>query len=330
MKQQQFEAKYRDEWLRFEEQLEGLESPSKENPVDLSYFASHYRKICYYLALAQERRYSPHLIDKLNGIALRGHQQLYQHKSNVLYNIVAFVVAGFPQHVRQHAKLIALSSALFYGPALIFGLLVLFNPSLIFSFQSPDQVADLVAMYNPERNAEAAEKRGSGQDLVMFGFYIKNNIGIGFQTFASGILFGLGSMFFLIFNGLAFGAASGFLSSLDYDIPFYSFVITHGAFELTAITIAGAAGMKLGFSLLNPGRLSRKQALLTAGRESIQLVYGVIFFLLIAAFVEAFWSSSSILTPTVKFAVGGSMWVLVFVYFYWGGRNTATMRENHQ
>lgn len=329
MKQQQFEAKYRDEWQLFEEQLERLESANSTD-TNLSNFASHYRKICYYLALAQERRYSPHLIDKLNGIALRGHQQLYQHKSNIIYNIIAFIVSGFPQHVRKHAKLIGLASALFYGPAIIFGLLVYFSPSLMFSFQSPDQVADLVSMYNPESNAEAAQSRDSEEDLVMFGFYIRNNIGIGFQTFASGILFGLGSMFFLIFNGLALGAASGFLSSLDYDIPFYSFVITHGAFELTAITIAGAAGIKLGFSLLNPGLLSRKQALIIAGRESIQLVYGVMFFLLIAAFIEAFWSSSSILTPTVKFSVGSIMWVGVFSYFYWCGRSSKPSQEELQ
>ena len=329
MKQQQFEAKYRNEWQEFESQLELLET-KKTSETDLTLFSKNYRKICYYLALAQERRYSPDMINRLNGIALRGHQQLYQHKSNVLHNILTFIISGFPQQIRQHANLIGLASALFYGPALIFGLLVYFNPSLMFSFQSPDQVADLVAMYNPANNAESAETRGSEQDLVMFGFYIRNNIGIGFQTFASGILFGLGSIFFLMFNGLALGGASGFLSSLEYNVPFYSFVITHGAFELTAITIAGAAGMKLGFSLLSPGKNSRKQALLNAGKESIQLVYGVIFFLLIAAFIEAFWSSSSTITSTIKFTVGGSLWALVFAYFYFGGRGTHQSSQPNQ
>lgn len=319
MKQQLFEQKYAGEWNFFESQLEQLES-KKKSDTDLTEFAKHYRKICYYLALAQERQYSPYLIDQLNGIALRGHQQLYQHKSSVLYSILSFIISGFPQHVRKNAKLIYVSSALFYGPAFVFGLLVFFTPSLMFSFQSPDQVADLVSMYNPANNAEAAEARDSKGDLIMFGFYIKNNIGIGFQTFASGILWGLGSIFFLVFNGLALGAASGFLSSLEYNEPFYSFVIGHGAFELTAIVISGAAGMKLGFSLLIPRQKSRKQALLDAGKESIQLVYGVIFFLVIAAFLEAFWSSSSTITPTIKFLVGGSFWVLVFAYFYWGGR----------
>lgn len=325
MKQQQFEAKYAYEWQEFETQLEQLES-QKVQEADLTHFAKHYRKICYYLALAQERRYSPDIISRLNGIALRGHQQLYQHKSSVLHSLLVFVISGFPQQIRKHGQLIGFASLLFYGPALIFGLLVYFNPSLMFSFQSPAQVADLVAMYNPANNMESSQARGSEEDLLMFGYYIQNNIGIGFQTFASGILYGLGSIFFLVFNGLALGAASGFLSSLEYHVPFYSFVITHGSFELTAITIAGAAGMKLGFSLLAPGQKSRKQALLDAGKESIQLVYGVIFFLLVAAFLEAFWSSSSTLTPAIKFTVGGLLWVLIFAYFYWGGRSAKKTR----
>ena len=126
MKQQQFEAKYGYEWQEFEEQLEHLESRSKEE-MDFKDFPKNYRKICYYLALAQERRYSPELIDRLNGIALRGHQQLYQHKSGILYSLLLFILSGFPQSVRQHSRLIWLATALFYGPALIFGLLVFFS-----------------------------------------------------------------------------------------------------------------------------------------------------------------------------------------------------------
>jgi len=322
MKQQQFESLYATEWQQFESQVEHLEA-KKSSTANFNGFAKHYRRICYYLALAQERRYSPDLIDHLNDIALRGHQQLYQHRSSVVYNVLQFILIGFPQQFRKHAKLIGFASALFYGPAFIFGLLIYFNPSLMFSFQSPGQVADLVSMYNPTNNAVSAEARGSEEDLLMFGYYIQHNIGIGFQTFASGILFGLGSIFFLVFNGLALGAAAGFLSSLEYNTPFYSFVISHGAFELTAITISGAAGMKLGFSLLAPGQKSRKQALLDAGKDSIALVYGVIFFLLIAAFLEAFWSSSSTLTASIKFAVGTCLWILVFAYFYWGGRRAS-------
>ncbi len=127
----------------------------------------------------------------------------------------------------------------------------------------------------------------------MFGFYIMNNIGIAFQTFASGVLLGLGSLFFLLFNGLMIGSVAGHLTQIGYVQTFWPFVIGHGAFELTAITFAGAAGLKLGWALLAPGRLTRGEALRLAARRSVQLIAGVIVLLLLAAFTEACWSSIS-------------------------------------
>ncbi|MCG8313984.1 MAG: stage II sporulation protein M, partial [Pseudomonadales bacterium] len=194
------------------------------------------------------------------------------------------------------------------------------NPSLAFSFFTPDQVQQFSDMYNPAMNNDMREARGSSDDLMMFGFYIKNNIGIGFQTFASGLLFGLGTLFFLIYNGLAIGGVAGYLTHLGYIESFYPFVIGHGSFELTAIGIAGAAGMKLGFALLMPGKLSRKQALLENAKNSIALVYGVILFLLIAAFIEAFWSPAASIPDSVKYGVGGGLWLFVLLYLVLAGR----------
>ena len=96
---------------------------------------------------------------------------------------------------------------------------------------------------------------------MMFGFYIRNNIGIAFQCFAGGIFAGLGSLFFLAFNGVAAGSPAGYLTARGHGETFYSFVVTHGAFELTAIVLAGAAGLRLGHALLVPGRHTRRAAL---------------------------------------------------------------------
>ncbi|HEX4937885.1 MAG TPA: stage II sporulation protein M, partial [Candidatus Kapabacteria bacterium] len=157
-------------------------------------------------------------------------------------------------------------------------------------------------------------------DFVMFGFYIKNNIGIGFQTFASGILLGIGALFHLIFNGVAIGTVAGYLTELGHTETFWPFVVGHGAFELTGIAISGAAGLKLGYGLLCPGRLTRRQSLINAAREAMPLVYGVFFLLLIAAFVEAFWSSSTNLPDTAKYVAGASFWLLVISYLCLGVR----------
>jgi uncharacterized membrane protein SpoIIM required for sporulation len=155
----------------------------------------------------------------------------------------------------------------------------------------------------------------------MFGFYIKNNIGIGFQTFASGFVLGIGAVFNLLYNGIVLGAVMGYMTELGYTETFFPFVIGHGAFELTGIAIAGAAGLKLGYGLLCPGALTRKQSLMKAAQQSMQLVYGVLLLLLVAAFIEAFWSSSSYLSNAAKYTAGASFWVLVLSYFALGARH---------
>ncbi|MNL26723.1 hypothetical protein D3C87_1482690 [compost metagenome] len=147
-----------------------------------------------------------------------------------------------------------------------------------------------------------------------------HNIGIAFQTFASGLLFGLGSAFFLFFNGLMIGAVAGHLTHIGFGQTFWSFVIGHGAFELTAIALAGAAGLQLGWALIAPGRLPRAEALRLAARKSVLLICGVMLFLLIAAFIEAYWSSTTAPTPMTKYLVGAVLWMLVAGYLLFAGR----------
>jgi uncharacterized membrane protein SpoIIM required for sporulation len=97
-------------------------------------------------------------------------------------------------------------------------------------------------------------------------------------------------------------------------------VVGHGAFELTAIVFSGAAGLKLGYSLLNPGPFSRRDALRLAGQEAIPMLYGIILMLVIAAFMEAFWSSNASLAISVKYTVGAACWILVLLYSLSGKR----------
>ena len=92
----------------------------------------------------------------------------------------------------------------------------------------------------------------------MFGFYIRHNVGIAFQCFAAGLFAGVGSLFFLAYNGALIGAVAGYLTERGLAATFFSFVVTHSAFELTAIVLSGAAGLRLGTRLLAPGRQTRR------------------------------------------------------------------------
>jgi len=320
VKQELFEQHHRPQWEAFARQLDALERTRRRQRDPVTGFAESYRELCHHLALAQERRYSPHLIDYLNQLALRGHQQLYQSHHNVWHYMVQFILLEFPLACRREWRFIAVSAVLFFGSLLIMAAATYHHPSLVFSVYPDTAVEDFTRMYDPASKALQDEKRDAGDDFTMFGFYIKNNIGIGFQTFASGFLLGLGALFNLLFNGIAIGAVMGYLTERGFGVTFYPFVIGHGAFELTGIAIAGAAGLKLGYGLLSPGRLSRKQSLINAAREAMPLVYGMFFLLLLAAFVEAFWSSSSRLPDLVKYLAGSGFWLLVLAYLGSGAR----------
>ena len=321
MKQHLFEQRHTADWQRFSALLEQLEQGKAEAKA-CENFAAEYRHLCQHLALAEERGYSSHLIDQLQHLAMRGHQQFYRHRSHLGAQMIGFILAGFPQLVRREWRSVLAGCLLFFGSLITMGLLTWQFPELIYGLLDPAQVSDMERMYDPDaRRIGRFSERDAADDWMMFGFYIMNNIGIAFQTFASGLLFGLGSLFFLLFNGLMIGAVAGHLTRIGYSETFWSFVIGHGAFELTAIAFAGAAGLKLGWALLAPGRLSRSEALRQTAKHSIQLVAGVIFFLTIAAFIEAFWSSMTYTTPTIKYIVGAALWLLVIVYFVFAGRH---------
>jgi uncharacterized membrane protein SpoIIM required for sporulation len=320
MKQSLFESRHQPEWQRLREQLDLLER-GKAKPEDCQGFPQAYRRLCQHLALAQERGYSSYLIDPLQQLALRGHQQLYRQRSPLSAHVLGFMLAGFPRLVREQWRFVLTASLLFFGSLLGIGLLMYLFPDLIYSVVSTQQVAEMQSMYDPTsgRLGRAAE-RAASDDWVMFGYYIMHNIGIAFQTFASGLLLGVGSVFFLFFNGLMIGAIAGHLTQIGSGPVFWPFVIGHGAFELTAIVLSGAAGLKLGWALIAPGRLTRGEALLRAARKSVQLVGGVIVFLLIAAFIEAYWSSLTWPAPWIKYLVGAGLWTLVGLYLIYAGR----------
>ncbi|MCU7650553.1 stage II sporulation protein M [Pseudomonas piscis] len=320
MKQSLFESRHQAQWQHFAQLLEQLEQ-GRAKAEQCQTFVQDYRRLCQHLALAQERGYSSYLIDPLQQLALRGHQQLYRRRTAISANVLGFLLAGFPRLVRQEWRLVTIASLLFFVSLLGIGLLVYLYPELIYSLISQQQVSEMRGMYDPAAgHLGRAVERASSEDWVMFGYYIMHNIGIAFQTFASGLLFGLGSVFFLVFNGLIIGAIGGHLTQIGFGQTFWPFVIGHGAFELTAIALSGAAGLKLGWALIAPGRLPRGEALLQAARISVQLVYGVIVFLLIAAFIEAYWSSMTWPASWVKYSVGTALWALVLSYLALAGR----------
>ncbi len=139
-------------------------------------------------------------------------------------------------------------------PTLALGIAVYRRPELILSIVDSRTAAEFEHMYDPASPA-IGRLRDSGSDWAMFGFYIMNNIGIAFQCYVTGLLFGVGSVWYLVFNGAFGGAIGGYIASMGYGGTFFPFIATHSAFEVTAIILSGAAGLRIGRSVLLPGTL---------------------------------------------------------------------------
>lgn len=318
MKQRNFEDRHQTLWHTFGKRLTLLEGGESDQKTALpsSEFPKAYRQICQQLAIARERHYSPNLINYLNQLTLRAYQQLHKRPSNRLMDIMDFIVQGFPNRVRQEAALFWLCSGLFYVPLVSMAGVVYMTPEMIYTLLDQTNVMEYEAMYQAGQH----DQRAADSDVLMLGYYIYNNISIGFRTFAMGIVFGIGAIITLLFNGLLIGAVAGYLAAQGYAETFFPFIVGHGAFELTAIVIAGMAGLKLGLALLAPGRYSRLDALRRAATDSVRLIYGAAGMLLLAAFIEAFWSSNHTLPATLRYSVGGVFWVLVLFYLGLAGR----------
>ncbi|MBW8831783.1 MAG: stage II sporulation protein M [Burkholderiales bacterium] len=325
----QFETAYRPIWDELEEALDRVEGaprfrkkkperwPDKTLPA--TKLAALYRTTCEHLALSRSRDYPSYITSGLEELTQRAHQVIYRRSDNSFARFAQLFLVEVPQAVRAH-RLYMWTAALVFGlPLFIIGVLCYVDPGFVLSLQSVETVKNFDSMYGPSTEA-IGRTRSAGTDWNMFGFYIMHNIGIAFRCFAGGVFFGLGSLFALAYNGAIIGSIAGYLTVRGYTENFYSFVITHGAFELTAIVISGAAGLALGHAMLAPRRLTRMQALKKAATEAVPLIYGATAMLFIAAALEAFWSSSRWVAPPVKYTVGGFFWVIIILYLGWQGR----------
>ena len=318
-----FETLYQPEWDELEAELREIHKGGllKDDAaaIDGERVASLYRRACEHLALARARAYPRYLLDRLEKLTSDAHQVIYQHRDYGFARIRRAALYDFPRAVRAHASYVWVSTALFVIPMLLVGWVVYQNPDLILSVVDFQTAAQYEEMYSDD-NATIGAMRDADSDWTMFGFYIRNNISVAFRLFAGGLIAGVGSIFFILLNGVHVGAIAGYLTERGLASTFYSFVATHGAFELTAFFLAGGAGLRLGHSLIAPGRNTRRQSLVLAARETMIIIYGVVVMLLIAAAIEAFWSSARWLPLPLKYSVAGVCWFSVIAYFTLQGR----------
>jgi uncharacterized membrane protein SpoIIM required for sporulation len=311
-------------WNEFAKLIAGKRSDLKKGAVS---FVHEFREITQDINTAKSYGFDPAIIERLNALINEGNQILYAQRNWTLKEPLKFIWRTFPQKVRSQWKGILAVTLLFYGLSIFFSLLCIRFPGVAEELVSPYQLKGLVEMYNPQ-NARFLKPRSVSNDADMFGFYIYNNISIAFRAFAGGMIAGIGSLFILCFNAGYLGIVTGHLINAGFAQTFFPFVIAHSAFEITAIIFSAYAGLLLGYRFFITKGLTRGASVKKAGRDAFPIITGSAIMLVIAAVIEAFWSSRHTFPFMLRITFGISMWILTLLYFLFAGRKSAGEKIN--
>lgn len=284
-------------------------------------FAALYRAACADLALADAYNLPAGTVAYLHRLVARAHNQLYRSRRFDLARWGHELFHEVPRRLRND-KCLRVALLIFWG---------LFFASFFFARQSPEFLNTLVGKSQLEglrdMYSKSLDRQNASVSGEMNGFYIYHNISIALECFAWGLIFGVGGLVDLVFNAVQLGAAFGYMTTVPEWHNFSQFVTAHGPFELTAIAVAAAAGMRLGFSIINTQGQSRIASLQQAGREAMPTMGAAMVMLAIAAMIEAFLSPST--APyAVKAGVAIASSILLVFYIFILGRPRAADDAN--
>ena len=312
MKRAAFVTLRRPAWQRFEALLTRADASGRLTGDEVATLSQLFRGLCHDLATIRSRGWGRDLERYLNDLVVRGHGRFYRSPGLPAIEALRFLMGGFPRLLRAHARYFWLATALFVVPALVSGLLVARDSSLAVYVLPGTMLESLEQMHSGTREGPAAP-------MGMAGFYVWNNAGLAFRCFATGIFFGAGTVFYLVHNGIFLGTVAGYLGARGHGGDLLGFVAGHSSLELTAIVVAGAAGLLIGHALVCPAPFTWRESLRRRGRTGAQLALGAGAMLVAAAAVEAGWSPLA-LPAEIKYAVGALLWALVAVYLGFAGR----------
>ena len=312
---------HKPHWDRLEEltrrgQANGLRSLTHRQLSELGLL---YHQVAADLASLREDWSAERHAAYLNQLLGRAHSCLYTVRRSRPLHILNFYRYTFPLVFRATLAYTATAFAVFAAAALVGAILVLQDPAFARSLIPPHVVADIE--HKKLWTGSIVSMKPLASSIIM-----TNNLTVTFFTFAYGILFGVGTIFLLAFNGLLLGTIATACARAGISKALWSFVLPHGVLELTAIFIAGGAGLLLARALIAPGDWSRRDALAWHGRRAVQLILGCIPMLVLAGIIEGFVSPLG-WAPRWKFIFAALTAILGAGYLtgVWGKRTRETL-----
>jgi len=280
---------------------------------ELEELGALYRQAASDLAIARRDFARDRVTRYLESLVGRTHQAVYQQPSRGWASLRNWITVGYPRAFREAWRYTLVAFLVFLIPFLITLVGTLAEPRLGRIILPPGEFVEQVEQGETWLDVESGDRPLFASSIAT------NNIQVTFIAFAGGVIFGLGTVFVLVNNGLQIGAVAGLASSYGLGDELWSFVAGHGWIELTVIFIAGGCGLRIGYALLRPGFLPRRIALSEAANKAMRLMAGCVPLLLIAGLIEGFISPSS-LHWSIRLAIGFGAWLAFMVYVLLAGR----------
>jgi uncharacterized membrane protein SpoIIM required for sporulation/uncharacterized RDD family membrane protein YckC len=277
-------------------------------------FAARYRELAADLARARTYGVDPRVLEYLERVVSAGHNALYGRHTGHRVPIVRLVLRELPAAVVEARAFVLAALLLFALPAATGYLAVRERPSMAEDVLPDEMIARARAGAGHRAEGIGYAEAPSMYLPVVASHIITNNVQVAFFAFAFGITAGIGTLVLLALNGLFFGAVLGLFAHYGLAGWLLTFVAGHGVLELTAIFIAGGAGLLVARGLIAPGDLTRRDALVLAGRRAAQLVAAAVLLLCLAGTIEGLLSASDA-APVYKYAVSAASGVLLASYF---------------
>lgn len=258
--------------------------------AELDELVKLYQRTSTHLSYARTHFPDPALLARLSRLVASAGGLIYGTRPRTLRAAGRFFTTTFPAAVWNVRRLVLASAALFFLPALVVALWLANTPAAV-EIAAPPSLQLYLDYYTDTESAQ------------FFSEVFTNNVRVAIGAFALGVVFCVPTALLLAYNGMNLGVAGGLFAAEGRQEVFWGFILPHGLLELTAIVVAGAAGLRLGWSLIDPGDRPRTQALAEEGRRTIVIVVGLVLAFLVAGLIEGFVTRSQL--PTwAEIAVG--------------------------
>ena len=280
MREAAFVKQNKDKWIEFERLL------SNKTNIDPDLLSDIYIELTDHLSYAKTFYTNSNTERYLNQLSSKAHQFIYKTKKEPKNRLVSFFTTEFPLMFRQHHRELLIAFLTFTFFVFVGAYSTANSDDFVRTFGLGDAYVNMT-LDNIEKGDPMAVYKEQGEFHMFLGITL-NNIKVALFAFGYGILFGVGSLYIMMRNGIMLGSFQYFFYQQDLLWESARTIWIHGTIEISVIIIAGCAGLVVGNGLLFTGTYTRPEAFKRGIKNGLKILMSTIPFFIVAGFLEGF------------------------------------------